>query len=238
MTTTQAISDVPRTRVLIVDDEPSIVDAVGTALRYEGFDVSTAVTGRDALRKVAEDDPDFIVLDVMLPDLDGFEVTRRIRAEGTITPVLFLTAKDATEDKVVGLNVGGDDYLTKPFSLAELVARTRAILRRAGADEDQRTVLRFADIVLDQETYEVTRAGEEVQLTSTEFNLLRFLMLNSRRVLSKSEILANVWHYDFGGDGNNVETYISYLRRKLDAHGPPLIQTVRGVGYRLRVGDR
>jgi two-component system OmpR family response regulator len=226
----------PKTRVLVVDDEPSIVDAVGTALRYEGFDVSTASSGRDALRKVTADEPDFIVLDVMLPDLDGFEVTRRLRAEGTVTPVLFLTAKDATEDKVVGLNVGGDDYLTKPFSLAELIARTRAILRRAGAEEEQRAVLRFADVVLDQQTYEVTRNGELVQLTSTEFNLLRYLMLNSRRVLSKSEILANVWHYDFGGDGNNVETYISYLRRKLDAHGPPLIQTVRGVGYRLRIG--
>jgi two-component system OmpR family response regulator len=237
MTTSQTLEP-PKTRVLVVDDEPSIVDAVGTALRYEGFDVSTASSGRDALKKVTADEPDFIVLDVMLPDLDGFEVTRRLRAEGTVTPVLFLTAKDATEDKVVGLNVGGDDYLTKPFSLAELIARTRAILRRAGAEEEQRAVLRFADVVLDQQTYEVTRNGELVQLTSTEFNLLRYLMLNSRRVLSKSEILANVWHYDFGGDGNNVETYISYLRRKLDAHGPPLIQTVRGVGYRLRIGER
>jgi two-component system OmpR family response regulator len=206
-------------RILVVDDEPSIVDAVATSLRYEGFDVTEAVNGRLALSAAQDSPPDLIVLDVMLPDLDGLEVTRRLRSEGIRVPVLFLTARDAVEDKVAGLTVGGDDYVTKPFALAEVVARVHAILRRMGADEN---------------AHEVTRADQVIPLTATEFNLLRFFMLNPRHVLSKSQILDHVWHYDFGGDGNVVETYVSYLRKKLEAAGPPVIHTVRLVGYALR----
>jgi two-component system OmpR family response regulator len=219
-------------RVLVVDDEPSITDAVATALRYEGFETQEVSTGRAAERAIDEFRPDLVVLDVMLPDIDGFEIARRLRDGRQRTPVIFLTAKDATEDKVAGLAVG-DDYVTKPFSLAEIVARVRAVLRRTrrGAGED---VLRFSDLVLNEETREVWRASEPVELTPTEFNLLRFFMLNPRRVLSKRQILDNVWHYDFGGDPNVVETYVSYLRRKLDSLGPPLIQTMRLVGYALR----
>jgi two-component system OmpR family response regulator len=226
------LRDAPR--VLVVDDEPSIVDAVSTALRYEGFSVSQASNGRDALRTVETSRPDLIVLDIMLPDLDGLEVTRRLRRDGLHVPVLFLTARDATEDKVAGLTVGGDDYVTKPFSLAELVARVRAILRRSAGSLEEDSVLRFADLVLDEETHEVWRAGSPVHLTATEFNLLRYFMLNPRRVLSKSQILDHVWHYDFGGDDNVVETFVSYLRKKLDRLGPPLIHTIRLVGYSLR----
>jgi two-component system OmpR family response regulator len=174
----------------------------------------------------------------MLPDLDGLEVTRRMRADGLQVPVLFLTARDALEDKLAGLTIGGDDYMTKPFSLAEVVARTRAILRRtSNADEGGSSELRFADIVLDQDTHEVWRAGRPIELTATEFALLRFFLLNPRRVLSKAQILDHVWHYDFGGDGNVVETYVSYLRKKLDRHGPPLLRTVRLVGYALREAE-
>jgi len=225
-----------RLRILVVDDEPSIVDSVSTALRYEGFDVETASTGRAALSAAQEGSPDLVVLDVMLPDLDGLEVTRRMRADGLRIPVLFLTARDALEDKVAGLTIGGDDYMTKPFSLAEVVARTRAILRRTSASDSRGdSQLRFADVVLDEDTHEVWRDGQPVELTATEFALLRFFMLNPRRVLSKSQILDHVWHYDFGGDGNVVETYVSYLRKKLDRNGaPPLIRTVRLVGYALR----
>jgi len=225
-----------RLRILVVDDEPSIVDSVSTALRYEGFDVETATTGRAALAAAQEGSPDLVVLDVMLPDLDGLEVTRRMRADGLRIPVLFLTARDALEDKVAGLTIGGDDYMTKPFSLAEVVARTRAILRRTSTtDEAGDSQLRFADVVLDEDTHEVWRGGHPVELTATEFALLRFFMLNPRRVLSKSQILDHVWHYDFGGDGNVVETYVSYLRKKLDRPGaPPLLRTVRLVGYALR----
>jgi two-component system OmpR family response regulator len=223
-----------RLKILVVDDEPSIVDSVSTALRYEGFDVSTASTGRAALTAAQEGTPDLVVLDVMLPDLDGLEVTRRMRADGLRVPVLFLTARDALEDKLAGLTVGGDDYMTKPFSLAEVVARTRAILRRTSSEDQERSELRFADVVLDEDTHEVWRAGEPIELTATEFALLRFFMLNPRRVLSKAQILDHVWHYDFGGDGNVVETYVSYLRKKLDRHGPPLLRTVRLVGYALR----
>jgi two-component system OmpR family response regulator len=222
-------------RVLVVDDEPSIVDAVATALRYEGFDVQEAVTGRAALAAAQQDAPDLIVLDIMLPDLDGLEVTRRLRADGIRAPVLFLTARDSVEDKVAGLTVGGDDYVTKPFSLAEVVARTRAILRRTHGDSaasDGR--LRFADVEMDEDTREVWRDGKPIRLTATEFNLLRFFLLNPRRVLSKAQIVDHVWHYDFGGDPNVVETYVSYLRKKLDKHGPPLIQTIRLVGYAMR----
>ena len=223
-----------RPQVLVVDDEASIVDAVATALRYEGFDVKEAVTGRAALAAAQEDPPDLVVLDVMLPDLDGLEVTRRLRADGIRVPVLFLTARDSVEDKVAGLTVGGDDYVTKPFSLAEIVARAHAILRRTQGETTGDGQLRFADVVLDQDTHEVWRAGAAVRLTATEFNLLRFFLLNPRRVLSKSQILDHVWHYDFGGDPNVVETYVSYLRKKLDQHGPPLIQTIRLVGYSIR----
>jgi len=219
-------------RILVVDDEPSIVDGVATALRYEGFDVDEAGSGRDALSVVATDEPDLIVLDWMLPDVDGIEVARRVRDRGSRAAILFLTAKDGVEDKVDALRVGGDDYVTKPFSLAELVARVHAILRRT-AGELPGDVLRFADVSLDEARHEVSRAGQPVDLTATEFSLLRFFMLNPRRVLSKSQILQNVWRYDFGGNSNVVETYVSYLRRKLDSIGPPLIKTVRQAGYML-----
>ena len=223
-------------KVLVVDDEANITDLVGTALRYVGFDVTVASSGRGALAKATELHPDLVVLDVMLPDLDGFEVTRRLRSGGVTVPVVFLTARDDTGDKVAGLTMGGDDYVTKPFSLEELVARVRAVLRRTrGGDDGTSTVLRFADLELDEETYEVTRAGVPVVLTATEFNLLRYLMINPRRVLSKSQILDHVWAYDFGGEGNVVETYISYLRKKVDNVEPRLIHTVRGVGYVLRL---
>jgi two-component system OmpR family response regulator len=221
-------------RVLVVDDEPSIVDAVATSLRYEGFDVDEATTGRAALASAQAKAPDMIVLDIMLPDLDGLEVTRRLRADGIRVPILFLTARDALEDKVAGLTIGGDDYVTKPFSLAEIVARIHAILRRTGGEPERDSRLRFADLEMDEESHEVWRAGQLVQLTATEFSLLRFFLLNPRRVLSKSQILDHVWHYDFGGDANIVETYVSYLRKKLDATGSPLIHTIRLVGYALR----
>jgi two-component system OmpR family response regulator len=222
-------------RVLVVDDEPNITDLVATALRYERFDVQTAATGREALKAVEGYRPHLVVLDVMLPDLDGFDVQRRLADEGKI-PVVFLTARDATEDKVRGLTMGADDYVTKPFSLEELVARVRAVLRRAhGSDGTQAGSLSFADLELDEDSHEVRRAGTLIELTPTEFTLLRYLMLNARRVLSKSQILDHVWHYDFGGDANVVETYISYLRKKIDRFEPPLIHTVRGVGYCLRL---
>ena len=219
-------------RILVVDDEASIVDAVATALRYEGYDVAEASTGREALSAVAQFEPDLVVLDWMLPDIEGIEVGRRLRAQGFKTAVLFLTAKDATENKVEALRAGGDDYVTKPFSLAELVARTQAILRRT-AGELPGDVLRFADLVLDEGRHEVFRAETLIELTATEFSLLRYFMLNPRRVLSKSQILQNVWRYDFGGNSNVVETYVSYLRKKLDAAGQPLIKTVRQAGYML-----
>jgi two-component system OmpR family response regulator len=225
---------IPKQRVLVVDDEPSIVDAVATSLRYEGFEVEEAASGRAALASAQNNPPDMIVLDIMLPDLDGIEVTRRLRSDGIRVPVLFLTARDAVEDKVAGLTVGGDDYVTKPFSLAEIVARTHAILRRTGMAQELDNRLRFADIEMDEDSHEVWRAGAAIQLTATEFSLLRFFLLNPRRVLSKSQILDHVWHYDFGGDANIVETYVSYLRKKLDALGPPVIHTIRLVGYALR----
>jgi two-component system OmpR family response regulator len=221
-------------RILVVDDEPSIVDAVATSLRYEGFEVEEATTGRSALAAAQERPHDLIILDVMLPDLDGLEVTRRLRADGVRVPVLFLTARDALEDKIAGLTVGGDDYVTKPFALAEIVARARAILRRVGAGEGDTGVLSFADVEMDEAAHEVRRGGHPIQLTATEFNLLRFFLLNPRQVLSKAQILDHVWHYDFGGDANVVETYVSYLRKKLERHGPPLIHTIRLVGYTLR----
>jgi two-component system, OmpR family, response regulator len=230
----------PRTRgkegqkILVVDDEASIVDAVATSLRYEGFAVDEATNGRSALQKAQDDPPDLIILDVMLPDLDGIEVTRRLRADGVRTPVLFLTARDALEDKLAGLTVGGDDYVTKPFALAEIVARTQVILRRAGTADPENGVLRFGDLEMDEGAHQVVRAGREITLTATEFNLLHLFLINPRQVLSKSQILDHVWHYDFGGDANVVETYVSYLRKKLERHGPPLIHTIRLVGYVLR----
>jgi len=219
-------------RILVVDDEASIVDAVATALRYEGFEVDEARTGREALSTALQLEPDLVVLDWMLPDLEGIEVGRRLRAQGLKTAILFLTAKDAVENKVEALRAGGDDYVTKPFSLAEVVARVQAILRRTGG-ELPGDVLRFSDVVLDEARHEVSRGDVPIELTATEFSLLRFFLLNPRRVLSKGQILQNVWKYDFGGNTNVVETYVSYLRRKLHSAGPPLIKTVRQAGYML-----
>ena len=227
----------PRTseaRLLVVDDEPNILELLATSLRFAGFEVTTATNGRDALAEARRYRPDLVVLDVMMPDMDGFDVVRRMRGEGATVPVLFLTARDATEDKVAGLTVGGDDYVTKPFSLEELIARVRAVLRRTGNDVEKSARLVFADLELDDDTHEVWKAGEEVALSPTEFKLLRYFMQNAGRVLSKAQILDHVWHYDFGGDGGVVETYIGYLRRKLDTAEPRLIQTIRGVGYTLR----
>ena len=223
-------------RILVVDDEPSIVDAVATALRDEGFEVREEVTGRGALSAAAEFEPDLIVLDWMLPDVEGIEVGRRLRESGSRTAILFLTAKDAVENKVDALRAGGDDYVTKPFSLAEVVARVQAILRRTGSDLPGDT-LAFADVRLDEVRHEVFRGETRVELTATEFSLLRFFLLNPRRVLSKGQILQNVWRYDFGGSSNVVETYVSYLRKKLDALGPPLIRTVRQAGYMLETEE-
>jgi two-component system, OmpR family, response regulator len=221
-------------RILVVDDESHITDLVSMALRYEGFEVETAATGRTALKAVEEFRPALVILDVMLPDFDGFTVAERLGTSRTRAPILFLTARDAVEDKVRGLTLGGDDYVTKPFSLEELVARVRALLRRAGTAEESGPIT-FADLELDDDMHEVRRAGAPVDLTATEFRLLRFLMQKAPRVLSKAQILDHVWQYDFGGDANIVETYVSYLRKKVDTLGPPLIQTVRGVGYRLSV---
>ncbi len=222
-------------RVLVVDDEMNITDLVATALRYEGFEVATASTGRGALDGVESVRPDLLVLDIMLPDIDGFEIARRLRQDGRRVPILFLTAKDATEDKVRGLTLGGDDYVTKPFSLEELVARVRAVLRRTVDGASGGARLSFADLELDEETHEVFRGNTPIDLTPTEFKLLRYFLLNPRRVLSKPQILDYVWEYDFGGDANVVETYVSYLRKKIDTLGPPLIHTLRGVGYSLRL---
>ena len=225
-----------KARILVVDDEPNITELVSMALRYEGFEVAVAADGRSALARAASFRPDLMVLDVMLPDLDGFGVLRRIRAEGQPVSVVFLTARDATEDKVNGLTLGGDDYVTKPFSVEELVARVRAVLRRSnGAASAGSGRLSFADLELDEDTREVWRGDERIELTATEFKLLRYLMLNARRVLSKAQILDHVWQYDFDGDANVLETYVSYLRKKIDSLGPPLIHTIRGMGYALRL---
>jgi len=221
------------TRILVVDDEAGITDLVATALRYEGFTVETAATGRRALDAVQSFGPHLIVLDVMLPDLDGFEVVRTLADSGTRTPVLFLTARDDPEDRVRGLTLGGDDYLGKPFSVAELVARVRAVLRRSYPEETPAT-MSYEDLVLDTDTFEARRGDERIELTPTEFRLLHYLMMNAERVVSKAQILDHVWNYDFGGDAGIVETYVSYLRKKVDRVDPPLIQTVRGFGYSLR----
>jgi two-component system, OmpR family, response regulator len=226
---------VPGERLLLVDDEDNLRSMLQAALRHNGFDVTSAPDGRTALALAASEKPDLLVLDVMLPDLDGFEVCRRLRADGSRVPVLFLTARDATEDKVRGLTLGGDDYLVKPFSLEELVARVEAVLRRSGLTKDDGQVLRCADLEMDDDAHRVTRAGEAVSLSPTEYNLLRYLLVNQGRVLSKAQILDHVWDYDFGGDGGVVETYIGYLRKKVDAVEPRLIHTLRGVGYTLRL---
>ena len=220
--------------ILVVDDEENITYLLGTALRHFGYDVETESSGRAALTRAAELQPALVLLDVMLPDLDGFEVCRRMRDSGLRMPVLFLTARDATEDKVRGLTLGGDDYVTKPFSLEEVVARVRAILRRAGVTDMSDPALAYADLEMDDEAHQVRRAGKLIDLSPTEYKLLRFLLANAGRVLSKAQILDHVWEYDFGGEATVVETYISYLRRKLDPLGPPLIHTVRGIGYALR----
>jgi len=210
-------------RVLVVDDEPNIVDVISMALRFQGFEVESAGTGSAAIAAVSEHRPHLIVLDVMLPDMEGFEVARRLGARHARVPIIFLTARDATEDKIRGLTLGGDDYVTKPFSLEELVARIRSILRRTGAAEAESSRLSFEDL-----------DGRQVDLTDTEYRLLRYFLLNPRRVLTRAQLLEHVWDYDFGGDARVLETYVSYLRKKLDIHGPPLIHTVRGVGYALR----
>jgi len=221
-------------RVLVVDDEPNLVEVLTMALRFQGFAVESAASGREALAAVTRFKPHLMVLDVMLPDMEGFDVAARLGAQRATVPIIFLTARDSTEDKVRGLSGGGDDYMTKPFSLEELVARIRTILRRTGQAAPESGRLVFEDIELDEETREVARAGQAIELTATEYRLLRYLMLNPRRVLTRAQLLDHVWNYDFGGDGRVLETYISYLRKKLDAHGPSLIQTVRGVGYALR----
>jgi len=233
-----AMSDTrPEARLLVVEDEPNILELLSATLRLTGFDVRVATGGHDALIAAEEYEPDLVVLDVMLPDLDGFQVAQRLRASGVPVPVLFLTARDSVEDRISGLTVGGDDYVTKPFSLEEVVLRIRAILRRGrgelGLADDG--VLRYADLELDEDAHEVRRAGKLVDLSPTEFNLLRYLLTNAGRVVSKAQILDRVWSYDFGGDGRIVESYVYYLRRKIDKWDPPLIHTVRGVGYALRL---
>ncbi|MFF2317724.1 response regulator transcription factor [Arthrobacter sp. NPDC058097] len=228
-------------KLLVVDDEPNIRELLSTSLRFAGFEVVSAGNGREALAAVEAHAPDLAVLDVMLPDMDGFTVTRRLRAAGKHFPVLFLTAKDDTEDKVTGLTVGGDDYVTKPFSLDEVVARIRAVLRRTQPLlEDDEAVIRVDDLELDDDAHEVRRGGKVIELSPTEFKLLRYLMLNPNRVLSKAQILDHVWEYDFNGDASIVESYISYLRRKvdIDPEAPALIQTKRGVGYVLRTAEK
>ncbi|MBA8848090.1 response regulator transcription factor [Microcella alkalica] len=223
-------------RALVVDDEPSLADLVSMALRYEGWEVRTALTGADAVKHAREFAPDVVVLDIMLPDIDGLEVLRRLRADGRDVPVLFLTAKDSVDDRVVGLTAGGDDYVTKPFSLEEVVARLRGLIRRSAMVVSERPdpELRVGDLVLNEESYEVRRGDVEIELTATEFELLRYLMRNPRRVLSKAQILDRVWSYDFGGRSSIVEIYISYLRKKIDTLGPAMIHTVRGVGYMIK----
>jgi len=228
----------PEARLLVVDDEPNIVELLSASLRFAGFEVATAANGLAALELARSFRPDLLVLDIMMPGLDGFGVVRRLRSEGSRTPVVFLTAKDATEDKVQGLTLGGDDYVTKPFSLEEVVARIRTVLRRVAASPQEQAHLSFADIELDEDTHEVWKACELVPLSPTEFKLLRYFMQNTGRVLSKAQILDHVWHYDFGGEANVVESYVSYLRKKLDTTEPRLLHTLRGVGYVLRLPRR
>ena len=223
-------------RILAVDDEQMLTDLLAMALRMEGWEVRTASSGLEALQVARDFEPDALVLDIMMPDLDGMSVLRRLRESGNLVPVLFLTAKDAVGDRIAGLTAGGDDYVTKPFSLEEVIARLRAIISRTGlasADEGQ-SILRVGDLTLNEDSHEVERSGAEIELTATEFELLRYLMRNERRVLSKAQILDRVWSYDFGGKSSVVELYISYLRKKIDAGRSPLLHTVRGVGYMIK----
>ncbi|NCA18585.1 MAG: DNA-binding response regulator [Actinobacteria bacterium] len=227
-------------RILVVDDEPNINDLISTSLKFSGFDVRSAMNGAQALTIAEEFKPHALVLDVMMPGMSGFEVCEKLRKDGLKVGVLFLTAKDSTDDKVTGLTIGGDDYMVKPFSLEELIARVRAILRRTGdiqIDIDDE-LIRFADLELNEATHEVRRGGNLIELSPTEFTLLRYLLINADRVVSKAQILDHVWQYDFRGDAGIVETYISYLRKKIDTYEPQLIHTVRGVGYRLRLPSK
>jgi two-component system, OmpR family, response regulator len=225
----------PEARLLVVEDEPNIRELLATSLRFAGFEVHVAGDGATALRQAAEHEPDLVVLDVMLPDMDGFTVTRKLRGSGRLLPIVFVTARDSLEDKIKGLTVGGDDYVTKPFSLEEVIARIRAVLRRTRGEQDDHATLRFHDVELDEDTHEVRRGLRLIEVSPTEFKLLRYLMLNPNRVLSKAQILDHVWDYDFRGQSGIVESYISYLRRKIDVEEPALIQTKRGVGYVLRL---
>ena len=226
-------------RVLVVDDETSLTDLLQMALRYEGWEIKTAADGSSAIATARDFRPDAIVLDIMLPDIDGLQVLQRLRADGNDVPVLFLTAKDALDDRIAGLTAGGDDYVTKPFSLEEVVARLRGLIRRSTltVDANESPVLVVGDLELDEDSHEVRRAGRLIELTATEFELLRYLMRNPRRVVSKSQILDRVWDYDFGGKSSVVEIYISYLRKKIDAEGAPMLHTVRGAGYMIKPAE-
>ncbi|WP_293821249.1 response regulator transcription factor [uncultured Corynebacterium sp.] len=230
------MEDTKLAKVLVVDDEPNIVELLTVSLKFQNFEVYSANSGNEALRIAREVNPDAYILDVMMPGMDGFELLGKLRQEGLDGPVLYLTAKDGVDQRIHGLTIGADDYVTKPFSLEEVITRLRVIMRRGGAAEDSTNdaTMSYADLTLNDDTHEVTKAGELIELSPTEFNLLRYLMQNKEVVLSKSKILDNVWHYDFGGDGNVVESYISYLRRKIDTGDTQLIHTVRGVGYVLR----
>jgi two-component system, OmpR family, response regulator len=225
----------PEAQLLVVEDEPNILELLAASLRYAGFEVISASAGTEAVQAAQRHRPDLIVLDVMLPDMDGFEVAKRLTNDRAGVPILFLSARDATSDKVRGLTTGGDDYVTKPFSLEELIARLRNLLRRSGALQEMSGRLVFADLELDEETREVTRGGHSIELTATEYRLLRYLLLNPRRVLTRAQLLDHVWSYDFAGDARVLETYMSYLRKKVDNGSVPLLHTVRGVGYSLRL---
>ena len=233
-------ADGSKIRVLVVDDEASLTDLLQMALKYEGWEVKTAAEGVKAVSLAREFRPDAVVLDVMLPDIDGLQVLQRMRSDGSDVPILFLTAKDSLDDRIAGLTVGGDDYVTKPFSLEEVVARLRSLIRRSTltADANESPIIRVGDLQLDEDSHEVRRGDQAIELTATEFELLRYLMRNPRRVLSKSQILDRVWDYDFGGKSSVVEIYISYLRKKVDLDGfVPMIHTVRGAGYMLKAGE-
>jgi two-component system, OmpR family, response regulator len=235
MSTVSADRQQPTAKLLVVEDEPNILELLAASLRYAGFEVVTAAAGSEAVQAAQRHRPDLIVLDVMLPDMDGFEVAKRLTNDRAGVPILFLSARDATSDKVRGLTTGGDDYVTKPFSLEELIARLRNLLRRSGALQEVSGRLVFADLELDEETREVTRGGHSIELTATEYRLLRYLLLNPRRVLTRAQLLDHVWSYDFAGDARVLETYMSYLRKKVDNGSVPLLHTVRGVGYSLRL---